>query len=75
MDEKKLGKLLEVLVDKIENLEIGISIKDISYRELKEKHERLQKENDTLRADNVLLTRELRGEGFKKVERSEDANG
>lgn len=73
MDEKQLSIILGVLADKIDNLNLGIYIKDISYKNLKEENERLKNENDTLRADNVALTRELRGEGFKKVE-MEDKN-
>lgn len=72
MDEKKLSKLLEVLVDKIDNLEIGIRIKDINYKELREENERLKKENDMLRKDNVSLTRELRGEiVFRRIDKEE----
>ena len=76
MDEKKLSKLLEVLVDKIESLELDIYIKNVDYQKLKEENERLRSENDFLRKDNVALTRELRGEvTFKRIDKEDINNG
>jgi hypothetical protein len=49
MNEKKLLTILEALADKIDNLELGIYIKDISYNNLKEENERLRKENEDLK--------------------------
>lgn len=75
MDEKKLVTILEALADKIDNLELGVYIKDHAYNELREENEKLKKENDILRKDNVALTRELRGEiVFKKIEKEDIRN-
>lgn len=50
MDEKKLSTILEALADKIDNLELGVYIKTVSYEKLKEENERLKKDNEDLRA-------------------------
>jgi hypothetical protein len=70
MDEKKLSVILEAVADKIQTLGLDLTIKDIKIGKLTEENERLKRENDILRKDNVALTRELRGEVvFEKIER------
>lgn len=49
MDEKKLSTILEALADKIDNLELALSIKDYEIKDLKKENERLKVENEELR--------------------------
>lgn len=49
MDEKKLSTILEALADKIDNLELALSIKDYEIRDLKKENEALKKAVETLK--------------------------
>lgn len=48
MDEKKLSTILEALADKIDNLELGVYIKNLDNEKLRGENEKLKEENDKL---------------------------
>lgn len=70
MDEKKLSTILEALADKIDNLELVLSIKDYETKELKVENEQLEKENEALKAE-IERYKKVGPIEFKKIERFE----